>query len=75
MKTLSGRVVSAKMNKTIVVSIGRSVVDPLYKKIYKRSHRIKAHNEIEGVKEGDMVKIVSSRPFAKDTHYKVVEKA
>jgi small subunit ribosomal protein S17 len=74
MKKLIGRVVSSRMNKTIVVAIGREIVHPLYKKIMRRTTKIKAHCEDPRIKEGNMVKIISCRPISKEKHYKVVEK-
>ena len=74
MRRLSGKVVSTKMEKTVVVAVIKSVVDPMYKKIYRRTKRIKAHSEISGLNVGDTVEIVPSRPYSKDTHFKVVEK-
>jgi len=71
MKTLAGIVVSTKMAKTVVVSVERQMVDPLYKKMFKRTRRIKAHNEGTDIHEGDRVRIVASRPYSKDTHYRV----
>ena len=74
MRRLSGKVVSTKMEKTVVVAVIKSVMDPMYKKIYRRTKRIKAHSEISGLTVGDTVEIVPSRPYSKDTHFKVVEK-
>ncbi|MBI4990607.1 30S ribosomal protein S17 [Candidatus Gottesmanbacteria bacterium] len=73
MKTLTGKVVSTKMAKTIIVEVVRQNVHPLYKKIMHRSTRYKVHNEDSSVKEGDTVKIVSVRPISKDKHYKVIK--
>lgn len=74
MKNLTGRVVSTKMAKTIVVSVERQKVHPLYKKIIKRSKRIKVHSEDETIKTGDLVKIAPTKPMSKEKHYKLVAK-
>ncbi|MGH8120974.1 MAG: 30S ribosomal protein S17 [Gammaproteobacteria bacterium] len=64
-KTLTGCVVSNKMNKTIAVLIQRTVKHPLYEKYMKRSTRLLAHDEKNECKEGDIVVIESSRPISK----------
>jgi small subunit ribosomal protein S17 len=69
---LIGKVVSTKMNKTVLVEIGRLVAHPLYKKRLKKTKRFKAHDEI-GVEIGDKVRIVSVRPMSGDKHFKVEE--
>jgi small subunit ribosomal protein S17 len=69
---LIGKVVSTKMNKTVLVEIERLVTHPLYKKRIKKTKRFKAYDEI-GVKIEDKVKIVSTRPTSKDKHFKVEE--
>ena len=74
MRILTGKVVSDKMQKTVVVEIVRQVKHKLYGKILKRSNRLKAHNENENVKIGDFVKIAGCRPISKQKHYKVIEK-
>jgi len=77
-KTLTGRVVSNKMNKTIAVLIQRTVKHPLYEKYVKRSTRLLAHDEKNECKEGDIVMIESSRPISKRKSWrlqKVVSKA
>lgn len=67
-----GKVVSTKMANTALVKIERLVTHPIYKKRIKRVKNLKAHDTL-GVKEGDKVKIVSSRPYSKDKHFKIVE--
>jgi small subunit ribosomal protein S17 len=77
-KTLSGEVVSAKMNKTISVLIERTVQHPLYGKYMRRSTKLLAHDEKNECKEGDIVVIESSRPISKRKSWrlqKVVTKA
>jgi len=67
-----GLVESTKMQKTIVVKVKSMVKHPLYKKLIKRSKKIKAHDEI-GVNVGDKVKIVETKPISKDVNFKVLE--
>ena len=64
-KTLTGRVVSNKMDKTVAVLIQRTVKHPLYEKYIKRSTKLLAHDEKNECKEGDIVVIESSRPISK----------
>lgn len=77
-KTRVGNVVSDKMDKTIVVAIVDSVAHPLYKKIIKRTIRLKAHDEQNQCAIGDKVEIMETRPLSKDKRWrlvKVLEKA
>lgn len=77
-KTLTGSVVSNKMNKTIAVLVQRTVKHPLYEKYLRRSSKILAHDEHNECKEGDIVTITSCRPLSKKKAWKllrVVEKA
>lgn len=77
-KVKIGRVVSDKMEKTIVVAVEDSVKHPLYKKIVKRTQRFKAHDEQNECGVGDRVKIMETRPLSKDKRWRlvtVVEKA
>lgn len=74
MKALVGKVVSTKMQKTVVVEIETSRAHPLYKKVVKKKKRFKAHNEGLKLKVGDKVKIVQTRPVSKEKHFKVVKK-
>lgn len=74
MKTLVGRVVSTKMQKTVVVEVETAKSHPLYKKIIKKRKRFKVHNESLKLKVGDKVKIVQTRPISKEKHFKVIEK-
>jgi small subunit ribosomal protein S17 len=71
-KTLSGIVVSDKMNKTVVVSVTRFVKHPKYKKYIKISKNYKAHDENNTHKVGERVDIVETKPMSKDKHFKVV---
>ena len=72
-KTLIGKVVSDKMDKTIVVLIEDSVKHKLYDKIVKRSVRYKAHDEENSAGVGDRVKIMETRPLSKDKRWRLVE--
>ena len=70
-KTLVGRVVSDKMDKTVVVAIEDSVRHPLYKKIIKRTVKFKAHDENNECGVGDRVRIMETRPLSKDKRWRV----
>ena len=72
-KTRVGRVVSVKMDKTVVVAIVDNVKHPLYKKIVKRTVRLKAHDENNACKVGDRVEVMETRPLSKDKRWRVVE--
>lgn len=72
-KTRTGMVVSDKMDKTIVVAIMDNVRHPLYKKIVKRTVKIKAHDENNECRIGDRVTIMETRPLSKDKHWRLVE--
>ncbi len=72
-KTRVGRVVSDKMDKTVVVAIADNVRHPLYKKIVKRTVKFKAHDEQNACKVGDKVQIMETRPLSKDKRWRVVE--
>jgi small subunit ribosomal protein S17 len=72
-KTRVGKVVSDKMDKTVVVAIVDSVQHPLYKKIIKRTVKMKAHDEKNECKIGDRVQIMETRPLSKDKRWRVVE--
>ncbi|MCR4838488.1 MAG: 30S ribosomal protein S17 [Eubacterium sp.] len=72
-KTRVGLVTSDKMDKTIVVSIVDNVKHPLYKKIVKRTYKLKAHDEENSAKRGDRVKVMETRPLSKDKRWRLVE--
>ena len=77
-KTRVGRVVSDKMDKTIVVAIEDNVKHPLYKKIVKKTVKLKAHDEANAAGVGDRVLVMETRPISKDKRWrlvKIVEKA
>jgi len=68
-----GEVVSDEMDKTVVVCIKREFIHPLYGKIIRRKKNVKAHNEDNRCRKGDIVRIVETRPLSKDKHWRVVE--
>ena len=72
-KTRIGKVVSDKMDKTVVVAVERLVQHPLYKKAVKKTVKFKAHDENNECQIGDTVKIVETRPISKDKRWRVVE--
>ena len=77
-KTRTGKVVSDKMDKTIVVAVENHVRHPLYKKIIKRTYKLKAHDEKNECKTGDRVRVMETRPLSKDKRWRlvaVIEKA
>ncbi|MEO8909470.1 MAG: 30S ribosomal protein S17 [Gemmatimonadaceae bacterium] len=72
-KTRVGKVVSDKMEKTVVVSIERRVEHPVYGKMVRRTKKLKAHDEQNEAKTGDTVRIMETRPLSKDKRWRVVE--
>ena len=70
-KTRVGKVVSDKMDKTVVVAIIDNVKHPLYKKIVKRTVRLKAHDEKNECRVGDRVEVMETRPLSKDKRWRV----
>ena len=72
-KTRVGKVVSDKMDKTIVVAIEDNVRHPLYKKTIKRTTKLKAHDETNSCGIGDRVEIMETRPLSKDKRWRLVE--
>ena len=72
-KTRVGKVVSNKMDKTIVVAIEDRVKHPLYKKIVDRTYKLKAHDENNECNIGDRVKVMETRPLYKDKRWRLVE--
>ena len=71
-KKIKGKVVSNKMQKTVVVSVEERVRHPMYEKVMKKTRRFKARDEI-GVKMGDPVVIEECKPLSKEVHFKVIE--
>ena len=72
-KTRTGKVVSNKMQKTIVVAVEDHVKHPLYGKIVKRTYKLKAHDENNECNIGDIVKVMETRPLSKDKRWRLVE--
>ena len=72
-KTLIGTVESNKMDKTIVVQVETAVRHPIYKKIVKRTYKLKAHDEENVCQVGDKVKVMETRPLSKDKRWRLVE--
>ena len=72
-KTRVGRVVSDKMQKTVVVAIERRVAHPVYGKMVTRTRKVKAHDEENSAKTGDLVRIAETRPLSKDKRWRLVE--
>ena len=72
-KTRIGKVVSNKMDKTIVVAVEDRVTHPLYKKIVRKTMKLKAHDEQNECQIGDKVKVMETRPLSKDKRWRLVE--
>ena len=72
-KTRVGKVISDKMDKTIVVAVEDHVKHPLYKKIVQRTYKLKAHYENNECGIGDKVKVMETRPLSKDKRWRLVE--
>lgn len=68
-----GKVVSNKMDKTIVVAVETKVSHPIYKKMIKRTYKLKAHDENNECNIGDTVKVMETRPLSKDKRWRLVE--
>ena len=72
-KVRTGKVTSNKMDKTIVVAIEEHVKHPLYKKVVKRTYKLKAHDEENTCNIGDTVRVMETRPLSKDKRWRLVE--
>ena len=72
-KVRTGKVTSNKMEKTIVVAIEEHVKHPLYKKVVKRTYKLKAHDEKNECNIGDTVRVMETRPLSKDKRWRLVE--
>ena len=72
-KTRTGKVLSNKMDKTIVVAVENHVKHPLYKKIVKKTYKLKAHDENNECNIGDTVKVMETRALSKDKRWRLVE--
>jgi small subunit ribosomal protein S17 len=73
-KTLTGKVLSTKMQKTVVVEVVRKYRHALYKKVIVKHKKYKVHNELNDINVGDQVVIEETRPISKDKHFKVIKK-
>ena len=71
-KTRVGKVVSNKMDKTIVVAVETSEKHPLYKKVMKTTYKLKAHDEENVAQIGDIVEVMETRPLSKDQRWRLV---
>jgi small subunit ribosomal protein S17 len=72
-KTRIGRVVSDKMDKTVVVAVEDSIKHPLYHKVIKRTYKLKAHDENNECGIGDRIKVMETKPISKDKRWRLVE--
>ncbi|AEJ60807.1 30S ribosomal protein S17 [Spirochaeta thermophila DSM 6578] len=72
-RILVGEVVSDKMDKTIVVAVRRRKLHPLYKKYVTRTKKVKAHDELNEARVGDIVRVVESRPISKEKRWRLLE--
>ena len=72
-KVRIGKVVSDKMDKTIVVAVRDNVRHPLYSKIVKKTYKLKAHDELNDARIGDTVRVMETRPLSKDKRWRLVE--
>ncbi|MBN2423945.1 MAG: 30S ribosomal protein S17 [Calditrichaceae bacterium] len=72
-KTRIGKVVSNKMDKTITVAVERRLIHPVYKKFIKKTMTLKAHDEQNTCQEGDIVKVMETRPLSKTKRWRLVE--
>jgi len=72
-KRFTGRVVSNKMDKTVVVMVEQLIAHPVYKKFVKRRIKFKAHDADNACRQGDLVEIIESRPISKDKRWRVRE--
>jgi len=72
-KTKVGKVVSDKMDKTVVIAVERLVQHPLYKKAVKQTVKFKAHDENNDAHIGDTVEVMETRPLSKDKRWRVIE--
>jgi len=72
-KTRVGRVVSDKMDKTVVVAIEEITAHPVYERRIRRTKKLKAHDEENQAREGDTVRVMETRPLSRDKRWRVVE--
>jgi small subunit ribosomal protein S17 len=72
-KSFIGRVISDKMDKTVVLAVTRRIAHARYNKVVKRTTKYKAHDDKNECKVGDMVRVIETRPLSKDKRWKVLE--
>ena len=72
-KVLTGKVVSDKMDKTVVVAVETLVRHPLYQRIIRRTKKFKAHDDNNSCRIGDKVKMMETRPISKDKRWRIIE--
>ncbi len=72
-RVITGKVVSDKMEKTVVVAVETTVPHDRYKKLVKQTSKFKAHDEDNSAREGDIVRIEESRPISKDKTWRLIE--
>lgn len=72
-KVLTGKVVSDKMDKTVVVAVETLVRHPLYQRIIRRTKKFKAHDEQNSCRVGDKVKMMETRPLSKEKRWRIIE--
>ncbi|MBR3324973.1 MAG: 30S ribosomal protein S17 [Clostridia bacterium] len=72
-KTMIGKVVSDKMDKTVVVAVDINKMDKMYGKIKRTTYKLKAHDSENQCQKGDTVKVMETRPLSKDKRWRVVE--
>lgn len=72
-KVYTGKVLSDKMDKTVVVAVTRTIQHPVYKKTVKKISKFKAHDEENKCKAGDVIEIIESRPLSKDKRWQVLK--
>jgi small subunit ribosomal protein S17 len=72
-KTYTAKVIKDRMDKTVVVAVTKSFIHPIYKKVMRKTTRLKAHDVQNQCQVGDRVRIQETRPISKDKHWRVVE--
>ena len=72
-KTMTGKVVSNKMSKTVVVKVERRFAHPVFKKIVKTTKKYKVHDEKNECSEGDVIRIQETRPLSKEKHWRLLD--
>jgi small subunit ribosomal protein S17 len=72
-KVITGKVVSNKMDKTVVVAVETLVRHPLYQRIIRQTKKFKAHDEKNACRNGDKVRLMETRPLSKEKRWRVIE--